>query len=82
MVGPLMLTECAMPSWNTMDLHFFPPQRELSISLVAMDIPRAEASHMILNSMLTAYFRSRWVAANFGRYEYAKLAQRRPALSQ
>ena len=65
-----------------MDLHLYPPQRWLSTSLVAIDIPRAEASHMVMNSMLTAYFRSRWVAANPGRYEYAKLAQRRPALSQ
>ena len=47
-----------------------------------MNIPRAGASYMVLNSMLTVYFRSRWVAVNPGRYEYAKLAQRRPALSQ
>ena len=46
-----------------------------------MDILRAEASHMVLNDMLITYFRSRWVAANPSRYEYAELAQRRPALS-
>lgn len=43
----------------------------------------AGASHVvILDDMLTARFRSRWVAANPSRHEYAKLAQRRPALPQ
>ena len=42
-----------------------------------------EADYMvILDGLLTTYLRSRWVAANSGRYEYAKLAQRRPVLPQ
>ena len=42
-----------------------------------------EAGHMVvLDGLLTTYLRSRWVTANFGRYEYAKLAQRRPVLPQ
>ena len=50
-------------------------------SLGAMPILCAEATHMVISiDMLMVHSRSRWVTANSRRYEYAKLAQRRPAL--
>lgn len=64
--------------------YLYPQQHYLPYSsLIAVQMLYPEASYMLIsNRALTARFRSRWVAANFGRHEYAKLAQRRPAFSQ
>ena len=84
MVGLMMLTGRAMPCWDILWTSICTHRSASSSTLlVAMDIPRAVACHVVISiSMLTANFRSRWVTANSGRYEYAKLAQRRPALPQ
>ena len=43
----------------------------------------ADASQVvIMDDMLMANLRSRWVTANPSRHEYAQLAQRRPTLPQ
>lgn len=52
-------------------------------SLGAMQRLCAGANHVVmLDDMLTAHLRSRWVAADPCRDEYAKLAERRPVLPQ